>query len=75
VLPGTDPSPPVPPATPLPPDIANAAIEQVAFWFMNRERQGLKTSWPKDVAYLQFATQDLLQSVINVLEKHRRWTL
>jgi hypothetical protein len=72
VLPGTTPAPG---QTPLPPDLENACVEQLAFWFMNREKQGLKTYWPKDVAYQQFATQDLLQSVAAVLEKHRRWTL
>jgi len=72
VLPGTTPGPG---QTPLPPDIEHAAIEQLAFWFQNRDKQGLKTNWPKDIAYLQFATQDLLESVAAVLEKHRRWTL
>jgi hypothetical protein len=50
-------------------------VEQLAFWFINREKQGLKTNWPKDSVYQQFATQDLLGSVTAVLEKYRRWTL
>jgi hypothetical protein len=28
---------------------------RAAFWFINREKQGLKTNWPKDQ---QFTTQD-----------------
>jgi hypothetical protein len=60
VLPGAD---PVPPALPLPADVEFAAVEQVAFWFMHREKLGIKTNWPKDGVYQQFATQDLLQSV------------
>jgi hypothetical protein len=60
---------------PLPSDIEHAAVEQLAFWFMNREKQGIKTNWPKDSVYQQFATQDLLESVTAVLGKHRRWTL
>ena len=72
VLPGTTPAPG---QTPLPPDLENACVEQLTFWFINREKQGLKTYWPKDVAYQQFATQDLLAGVTAVLEKYRRWTL
>jgi hypothetical protein len=72
VLPGTTPAPG---QTPLPPDLENACVEQLAFWFINREKQGLKTYWPKDVAYQQFATQDLLDSVTAVLKRYQRWTL
>ena len=72
VLPGTTPTEV---QTPLPSDVEHAAIEQIAFWFINREKQGIKTNWPKDSVYQQFATQDLLASVTAVLEKHRRWTL
>ena len=72
VLPGTAAAPG---QTPLPADIEHACVEQIAFWFINREKQGLKTNWPKDSVYQQFATQDLLDSVAAVLEKHRRWTL
>ena len=63
------------PPTRLPSDVEHAAVEQIAFWFINREKQGLKTNWPKDSVYQQFATQDLLESVAAVLEKYRRWTL
>ncbi len=72
VLPGTEPGPG---QTPLPAELQSAAVEQIAFWFINREKLGLKTNWPKDGVYQQFATQDLLPSVTAVLDKHRRWTI
>jgi hypothetical protein len=72
VLPGTTPSAG---ETPLPSDVEHACVDQIAFWFINREKQGLKTNWPKAAVYQQFATQDLLQSVTSVLEEYRRWTL
>jgi hypothetical protein len=72
VLPGATAAPG---QTPLPLDIEHAAVEQVAFWFTHRDKLGIKTNWPKDGVYQQFATQDLLPGVSAVLEKHRRWTL
>ncbi|HEV2208560.1 MAG TPA: hypothetical protein VG167_07275 [Verrucomicrobiae bacterium] len=72
VLPGTDPAPG---QTPLPDDIEQACVEQVAYWFQNRDRQGLKTYWPSGAAYYQFATLDLLDSVKSVLATHTRFTL
>ncbi len=61
--------------TPLPPELETAAIEQIAFWFHNRDKQGLKILWPSSEAYQSFATFDLLPSVQAVLSLHRRWTL
>jgi hypothetical protein len=58
----------------LPADIEQA-VEQIAFWFKNRDHTGLKTYWPTGVAYQQFATQDLLASVQSVLSKYRRWSI
>jgi hypothetical protein len=55
------------------PDLEQAAAEQVAFWFQNREHLGLQTYWPSGVAYLQFAALDLLQPVQATLSQHRRW--
>jgi hypothetical protein len=71
VLPGTTPDPG---QTPLPADIEQAAVEQVAFWFLNRDKLGLKTSWPSGGEYRGFATQDLLPSVSAVLAHHRRFS-
>jgi hypothetical protein len=59
----------------LPADREQAAVEQIAFWFKNRDHTGLKTYWPTGVAYQQFATQDLLASVQSVLSKYRRWSI
>jgi hypothetical protein len=72
VLPGT---PPTAGQTLLPDDLEQAAVEQVAFWFQNREHLGLKTYWPAGVAYQQFAALDLLDSVKAVLAHHTRWSL
>ena len=72
VLPGTDPQPG---QTPLPDDLEQAAVEQVAFWFTTRDKLGLKTYWPVSAAYYQFATQDLLDSVRAVLKPYQRWSL
>ncbi|HWX22592.1 MAG TPA: hypothetical protein VN578_22040 [Candidatus Binatia bacterium] len=60
VLPGTSSAPG---QTALPDDLEQAAVEQVAYWFQNREHLGLKTYWPSDVAYNQFAALDLPQPV------------
>jgi hypothetical protein len=72
VLPGTEPDPG---QTPLPDDLEQAAVEQVAYWFQNREHLGLKTYWPSGAAYQQFAALDLLDSVKATLSHHRRWSL
>ena len=72
VLPGTTPGPG---QTPLPDDLEQAAVEQVAYWFQNRERIGLRVSWPSNGEYKQFAAQDLLPSVSAVLRRHQRLSL
>jgi hypothetical protein len=59
----------------LPSDLEQAAVEQIAYWFQNRDHLGLKTYWPSGVAYSQFAALDLLQPVQVTLSQHRRWTL
>ena len=76
LLPGSPPpDPPVAACQGLPDDLEQAAVEQIAYWFQNRERLGLKTFWPSGDAYRQFATQDLLDSVKAVLNNHRRCSL
>jgi hypothetical protein len=64
-----------PPAAQLPADLEQAVIEQIAYWFQNRDRLGLKTYWPSGAAYYQFAAMDLLDSVKSVLSRHTRFTL
>jgi hypothetical protein len=75
VLPGTSPPPPVPPATPLPKDLEDAATEQVAYRFQKREKLGLRTSWPNGGEYKQFGEWDLLRPVASVLQSHKRYSL
>jgi hypothetical protein len=76
VLPGTpDPQPSTTNPQPLrlPDDLEQAAVEQVAWWFQNRERLGLSRIWDYHATYRQFADLDLLSSVRPVLDKYRRW--
>jgi hypothetical protein len=72
VLPGTTPGAG---QTPLPDDLEQACIEQVGFWYQNKDRLGLKTFWPSGDAYRQFAALDLLDSVKATLSHYRRWSL
>jgi hypothetical protein len=59
----------------LPSDLEQAAVEQIAYWFQNREHLGLKTYWPSGAAYQQFAALDLLAPVQATLAHHRRWSI
>jgi len=69
VLPGTAPGDG---QTALPADLEQAAIEQVVFWYNNRDRVGVIREWPKGGVYLQFAGIDLIPSVQSVLANYRR---
>lgn len=59
--------------TPLPADIENACVEQVAYWYQNRSTLGLTRV--TDSAGLTTVTlsQDLLASVQSTLDQHVRW--
>jgi hypothetical protein len=72
ILPGTTAAPG---QTPLPDDLENAAVEQVAYWFQTRDNIGLDTIWPHFGTYQKFAQSPLLLPVQEVLNHHRRWTL
>ena len=72
VLPGTSPSAG---QTALPDDLEQAAVEQVAYWFRNRESTGLVRSWPHDGTYEVFAQSDLLLEARTVLKKYERFLL
>jgi hypothetical protein len=61
--------------TPLPADLEQAAVEQVAFWFQNRERLGLQRIWDYHATYRQFADLDLLQGVRAVLASYKRLSI
>src|SRR5215471_13407717 len=61
LLPGMpDPVPPVAACQGLPADLEHAAMEQVASWFLNRDKLGLKTVWLYHGNYQQFSNLDLL---------------
>lgn len=70
VMPGAE---ALPGQHPLPSDLEQAAVEQVAFWFQNRERLGLQRVWDYHSTYRQFADLDLLTPVRAVLEHYTRW--
>jgi len=72
VLPGTSPSAG---QTALPDDLEQAAVEQVAYWFRNRDKSGLIRSWPHDGTYEVFLQLDLLLEVRAVLKKYERFLL
>ena len=72
VLPGTSPSAG---QTALPDDLEQAAVEQVAYWFRNRDTTGLIRSWPHGGTYEAFLQSDLLLEVRAVLKKHQRLVL
>lgn len=57
----------------LPADLEQAAVEQIAYWFQNRDKLGAVRYWPKGGIYEQFADLDLLPSVRAVLFQYRRW--
>ncbi len=72
VLPG---APAAPGQTPLPADVEQAAVEQVAAWFYNRTHLGLKTLWVHEGDYHQFLALDLLPEVRAVLKTYARISL
>ena len=69
VLPGTTPDPG---QTALPSDIEQAAIEQAAAWFQNRDKLGLIRNWPSGGTYQVFSQLDLLPNVAAVLRRYAR---
>ena len=58
--------------TALPDDLEQAAVEQVASWFQNRDKLGLVRNWPKGGVYEEFVQAELLISVTEVLRKYER---
>jgi hypothetical protein len=65
----------VPGATPLPADLSQAVVEQVAFWFQTRNELGIVRQWPRGGDYKQLVDSDLLPSVRETLGKYKRFTL
>src|SRR6266566_2963370 len=65
----------LPGLTPLPGDLEQAAVEQCAAWFLNRDKVGLVRSWPHGGTYEQFSGLDLLPNVQTVLKRYQRWSI
>ena len=60
---------------PLPDDLQQAALEQVAAWFLNRDKLGLIRQWPHGGVYEVFSKLPLLPWVESVLPRYRRWSI
>jgi hypothetical protein len=71
VLPGALPAPG---QEPLPVDLEQAAVEQVAAWFLNRDKVGLLRNWPTNGTFQVFSQQPVLPWVQQVLRAHQRWS-
>src|SRR5262249_54151464 len=66
----------IPPSTPsLPAAIEQAAVEQLAYWFQNRDKVGVARFWRKGGTFEQFQDLDLLPAVRAVLRLYTRWTI
>jgi hypothetical protein len=64
---------PGPGQTPLPADLEQAALEQVCWWFQNRDRLGLSRLWEYHGTYRHFGDLDLLTRTRAVLARHTRF--
>jgi hypothetical protein len=60
---------------PLPDDLQQAAVEQVAAWFLNRDKLSLVRHWPHGGVYQVFSQLPLLPQVETVLQSYKRWSL
>src|SRR6266850_1208861 len=72
VLPGTTPGAG---QTALPDDLEQAAIEQVAYWYRNKDTLGLIRNWPSGGTYQVFMKIELLPSVEAALRSYERWVV
>jgi len=59
--------------TALPDEIEQACIDQVAYWYQNRQRLGLLSTSGEGGSIQQIKTLDLLPHVVAVLKKYERW--
>ncbi len=58
---------------PLPDEIEQACIDQVVYWYQNRQRVGLLSTSGEGGSAQQMKSLDLLPHVIAVLKKYERW--
>src|SRR3954447_22393272 len=72
ILPGSSPGPG---QTPLPDELEQAAVEQVAAWFPNRDKGGLEINWPHGGIYQRFSQLPLLPAVQVAIARYKRWVL
>jgi hypothetical protein len=70
VLPGATPAPG---QTSLPNDLEQACVEQVTFWFRNKDVLGLIRNWPSGGTYQVFSQAELLPSVLATAKANARW--
>jgi hypothetical protein len=61
--------------TALPDDLEQAAVEQVAYWFRNKEKTGLIRSGPTSGIFDTFLQSDLLLDVKSIIKKYERFLL
>ena len=70
VMPGSTPSAG---QTALPDEIEQACLDQVVYWYQNRQRLGLLSTSGEGGSIQQLKTLDLLPHVIAVLRHYQRW--
>src|SRR5882724_12522022 len=61
------------PQIPLPDDVEQACIEQVAFWYSRRTQLGLLSISSDAGVVQQFQSTDLLPQVRATLKRYERW--
>jgi hypothetical protein len=61
--------------TALPNDLEQAAVEQVAYWYRNKDVLGLIRNWPSGGTYQVFRNAELLPGVEATLKNYERWNL
>ena len=61
--------------SPLPPDLEQAVVEQVCYWYQRRNQLGLVSVSGDGGSVSQFRTLDLLPSVAAVVRKYERMIL
>jgi hypothetical protein len=61
--------------TALPNDLEQAAVEQVAYWYRNKDTLGLIRNWPSGGTYQVFRNAELLPGVEATLQNYERWSL
>ncbi len=61
--------------TALPNDLEQAAVEQVAYWYRNKDVLGLIRNWPSGGTYQVFRNAELLPTVEATLKTYERWVI